>query len=141
MLDLLQVLFYVLATHKAAIINECTIYYAKYVRWHHLKSSYRVPFPSQFFFSSLHHRHCAEMTYLVRGIHDKTKERKESWLVWFDSTWLVVVIIVQNIGIWLEVELNNSRYFFIGSYTNIFQIGKFFSNSKARSSYSPKFGV
>ena len=30
------------------------------------------------------------------------------------------------IGVQLEVDLNNSRSFFIGSYTNIFRIGEFF---------------
>ena len=58
-------------------------------------------------------------------------------LAQFDSTQLVIVIIVQNIGIQLEVEVNNSGSFFIGSYTNIFQSGEFLSNSEARSSYSP----
>ena len=33
---------------------------------------------------------------------------------------------------------NNSGSFFIGSYTNIFRSGEFWSNSEARSSYSPK---
>ena len=51
-----------------------------------------------------------------------SKKRK----VWHESTRLVNVIIVQNIGIRLEVELNNSRSFFIGSHTNIFWIGEFF---------------
>ena len=51
-------------------------------------------------------------------------------LAQFDSTWLVIVIIVQKKGIRLEVEANNSGSFFIGSYTNIFK-------SKERSSYSP----
>ena len=45
-----------------------------------------------------------------------------------------------NIGIRHEVEANNSGSFFIDSYTNIFRSGEFLSNSKARSSYSPKFG-
>ena len=58
----------------------------------------------------------------------------------FDSTRLVIVIIVQNIGIRLEVKANNWGSFFVGSYTNIFQSGKFLSNREARSSYSPNLG-
>ena len=61
-------------------------------------------------------------------------------LAGFDSTRLVIIIIVQNIGIRLEVESNNSGSFFIGSYTNIFRSGKFLLNSEARSSYSPNLG-
>ena len=61
----------------------------------------------------------------------------KTWIVWLDLTWLVIVIIVQNIGIQLEVESNNSGSFFIGSYTNIFRSREFLSNSEARSSYLP----
>ena len=57
-------------------------------------------------------------------------------LSWLDSTWPVIVIIVQNIGIKLWVEANNLGSFFIGSYTNIFRIGEFFTKSDTRSSYS-----
>ena len=65
-----------------------------------------------------------------------THKWSKTQIVWLNSTRLVIVIIIQNVGIQLEVESNNSRSFFIGSYTNIFQIGKFFSNSEGRSSYS-----
>ena len=36
------------------------------------------------------------------------------------------------------VEANNDHRFVIGAYTNYFQVGKFLTNSDARSSYSPK---
>ena len=56
--------------------------------------------------------------YYFTMTHKWSKKRK----VWHESTRLVNVIIVQNI----EVELNNSRSFFIGSHTNIFWNGEFF---------------
>ena len=37
--------------------------------------------------------------------------------------------------------MNNSEYFFIGSYTNNFQIGEFLTNSDTRLSHSPKFAL
>ena len=39
----------------------------------------------------------------------------KSRIVWLDSTRLVIIIIVQNIGIRLGLESSNSDYFFIGS--------------------------
>ena len=48
---------------------------------------------------------------------------------------------ILKVGDLSRVEANsNSAYFFIGSYTNNSRSGEFLTNSKAGSSYSPKFG-
>ena len=57
-------------------------------------------------------------------------------LAQFNSTRLVIVIIVQYIGIQLEVESNIGPLFDPEYWPNM----EYFLNNEARSSYSPKFG-
>ena len=56
-----------------------------------------------------------------------------------DLTQLVMVIIVQNIGIRLEVESNIGPLFDLLFDPDYWPNIKYFLNNEARSSYSPKF--
>ena len=68
-----------------------------------------------------------------------THKLSKTWILWLESTRLVIIIIIQNGGTWLEPESNIrpiiGPLFHPEYWPNI----KYFLNSKAGSSYLPNF--
>ena len=75
----------------------------------------------------------SKSSYYLTMTHKWSKART----LWLNSTQLVMVIIVENIGIRLEVESNIGPLFDPNYWPNI----EYFSNNKARSSYLPKIEI
>ena len=74
------------------------------------------------------------MCYYLTLTHKSSKTR----IVWLDSTRLDKYSKYLSRILVFDWRLSRiTRVLFIGSYTNNWRSGKFFSNSKARSSYSP----
>ena len=67
-----------------------------------------------------------------------THQWSKTWILWLVSTRLVIIIIVQNIGIQLKVELNIGPQFNLLLDPEYWPNIEYFSNNKVRSSYLPK---